>query len=1078
MLAPAMRAGGLFQPRLRRAGRATGLALGLVWGVLQSWGSELATNTCDYGVENWQVEQGLPHISVTSVAQTPDGYLWLGTFNGLVRFDGVRFTIFDEGNTPALGSSGVVQLGVDEQGALWILTITGGLVRMGGGAFTRVMGNDASLDLGGVYLLNDSTHRLVVLNLKRELYRMEKGGLRPLDQRDRLRTSDEPCLLVGKSGGGAFVAQHGKVTRSLPATAAAFPHPESGSNQIDLAIGCATEAQAGGYWLGTDTGIYRLQQGRLSARLAPLPQGLKELTFVREDGQGNLWAAGSGRVYRWEPSGVWQQFSSETGLADSHITCLFRDREGSLWIGTGQSGLYRLRPHVFHVYHTESGVESDVVTSVTQDHQGRMWFGINGGGLHELADGRLKRITEPALLRSCPLVYSVLADSQDAVWIGLYGQTALRLHAGGATPYEFGDGTSALMTPHALFEDPAGILWVGCAHSLLRYEAGRFTRYTSRDGLSCDNVVALAEDRAGNLYVGTDGGGLNRRRNGQFTAWMERDGLADNHVSSLYVDREDTVWIGTVNGGLGRFKQGRFATLTIKDGLPSNTIGSVLEDDLGNLWLGSNRGIIRVSRQALNDYADGGRSPIAWHVFGLSDGLSTIGCTGSGQPASWKAQDGKLWFATIRGAAMVDPNHLPFNPLPPPVVIEEAVMDDRVCDLQRPGSKAEARNVAGSQVPALTSPMPGNGVSNSSNTTFASALADPPILTVPPRTHRIEFHFTGLSLLAPEKVRFRFRLDPFDRDWIQAGTRRVANYTGILPGRYQFRVTACNNDGVWNETGAALGLVLLPPWWMTWWCRALAVMGVAGLVFGWYESRLHRLRRERLAQESFSRRLMASQENERQRLAGELHDGMGQDLLVIASQAQLSLSQEQNPPGTAARLKDIAETAKQALQQARLMAHNLRPGLLDELGFTKAVRASADKAAQASGLSIAVSLADVDGLLPPEFEVNLFRIIQETLNNVLKHAHASEAKITLTKEPACLRLVVEDNGSGFDLSRLESAPPDQRGFGLRQIAERAKMMGGRVDVQSRPGQGTRLTVEVPLPGSSKSEVRSSKAGTT
>jgi signal transduction histidine kinase len=328
----------------------------------------------------------------------------------------------------------------------------------------------------------------------------------------------------------------------------------------------------------------------------------------------------------------------------------------------------------------------------------------------------------------------------------------------------------------------------------------------------------------------------------------------------------------------------------------------------------------------------------------------------------------------------------------------------------------------------------------------------------------MEFRFTGLSLTAPEKVRFRYRLEPFDRDWIDAGTRRIAHYSGVRPGSYRFQVTACNNDGVWNEGGAVLGVLVLPPWWMTWWFRGLAAVGVAGLVFGWYERRLHRLRRERQAQASFSRRLIASQENERQRLAGELHDGLGQDLLVIASQAQFSLGQPENPSATTTRLQHIAETARQAIQQARRMAHNLRPGLIEELGFTKAVRASAEKAAQAAGISVAIALEDVDRLLPPDFEVNLFRITQESLNNVHKHAGASQVSITLTRSPTSLRLTIEDNGCGFDAARIGSMPPDQRGFGLRQIAERANMMGGRCHFQSRPGQGTRLLVEVPLPG--------------
>jgi signal transduction histidine kinase len=1032
--------------------RVIGPGLGLLWGTLASWAGELSTNTDDYSIENWQLEQGLPQISVTSIAQTPDGYLWLGTFNGLVRFDGVRFRVFDEGNTPNLGSSGITQLEVDDQGALWIVTMADALVRMAAGQFTAVPREDALPTLRGAFLLHDPNHRPLLLDGERELRRIEDGHLRPLDRRDQLRTNDEPCLLTSSGGGAAFVAEHGKITRSLPVIFAPLADPGSKSNRIDVAVACAAPSQSGGYWLGSGSGIYRLERGRVSTRLVPLPSGVAEISFLREDGQGYLWAGGSGRVYRWKtggfpPSGLWQQFTSETGLVDSHVTCLFRDREGSLWVGTGQRGLYRFRAHVFHVYHTEAGMNSDVVTSVTQDRQGRMWLGVNGGGLNEWASGRLKPVTEPALLGSYPLAYSVLSDRQDAVWTGLYGAMALRLHAGIVTPYMLGDGSSRLMTPQALFEDHAGIMWMGCTHSLLRYQGGHFTRYTCRDGLSCDNVVALAEDRSGGLYIGTDGGGLNCLRNGRFTAWTERDGLADKHLSSLYVDGENTLWIGTLNGGLSRLKKGRFVTITTQDGLPSNSIGSLLEDDLGNLWLGSNRGIIRVNRQALNDYADGGRRPLAWHVFGLSDGLGTIGCAEGGQPACWKAHDGKLWFATIKGVAVVDPHQLPFNPLPPPVVIEEAVMDDQVYDLQSSVSNGKGGEVQSpkSKVQSLQSSGP-----------------SPPMLTVPPRTHRVEFHFTGLSLVAPEKVRFRYRLDPFDRDWAEAGTRRVAYYTGIPPGKYQFRVTACNNDAVWNQEGVRLGLVVLPSWWMTWWFRALMVLGVAGLVLGWYEQRLHRLRREHLAQENFSRRLIASQENERRRLAGELHDGLGQDLLVIASQAQLSLSQQENPPATATRLQDIAETAKQALQQARRMAHNLRPGLLDELGLTKALRASADKAAQASGVSMAIHLADVDGLLLPEFEVNLFRIAQESLNNVLKHAHASEAKVTLTKEPSVLRLVVEDNGQGFELSRLESAPPDQRGFGLRQIAERAKMMGGRADIQSQPGGGTRLTVEIPL----------------
>jgi signal transduction histidine kinase/ligand-binding sensor domain-containing protein len=1001
------------------------LGLGLQWSGPVGWGRDLSASVSGCAIQNWQLEEGLPGLSITSIAQTPDGYLWLGTFNGLARFDGPNFTVFDAGNTPALSSGGIMRLAVDDEGALWMVTTEGELVRRAAGQFTLITREDALLPRGSICFVHDLAGRLLLRDRTGQVRRIRNGRLLPLGQADPFRTEEKPSLLNDDQG-GTWIGKGGQVTWSGQATFPVFTGSDPGGPETNLVVDAATRSRSGGYWLTTTNGLFRLHQGKLSSRFAPLPPGVTQLKFLNEDKQSNVWAGVWGKgVYRWSAQDSWLAFTAGAGLADHHVNCFFRDREGSLWVGTGQGGLHRFRSQAFQLYDTEEGPGSNVVTSVTQDRQGKMWFGVNGGGLHKWEGGKLlTAVKEPTQLssNSYALTYSVLADREGAVWIGLYGKRALRRLGNSVTEYDLTDDPSKLMTPHALLEDRAGAIWLGCSGSLMRYKNGHFTRYTTREGLSCDSVAALAEDQAGTLYIATEGGGLNALRAGRFTVATKADGLADNFLSSLYVDRENTLWIGTLYGGLSRFRNGRYRTISVNDGLPAARIGTLIEDDSGYLWFGSNRGIVRVSRQALNDFLDGKGPAIAWRVFGLADGLSTIGCISGNQPAACKAQDGKLWFATVKGVAVVDPKNLPSNPLPPPVVIEQVVLDDRAHDLANAGA------------------------------TF----------TVPPRSHRLEFHFAGLSLEAPEHVRYRYRLDPFDNDWIQPGTRRVAYYTRVPPGRYQLRVTACNNDGVWNETGASLALVVLPPWWMTWWFRALILLGMLGLVFGSYEWRIHHLRRERLAQESFSRRLLGMQENERQRIAGELHDGMGQDLLVIASQAQLGLTQEEDRPATVARLKDIAETAKQALHQARRMAHNLRPGLIEELGFTKALRATLEKAAQASSLSLAMDLTDVDGLLPPEFEVNLFRVSQECLNNVLKHAGASEAKVTLRRESAGLRLVVEDNGRGFNLDRMKSGPPDQMGFGLRQIAERTKMMAGRIDIQSRPGKGTRIIVEVPV----------------
>lgn len=1040
--------------------RSAAAAFHLALVVRISWGAALAVPPSDYIIDVWQVDEGLPQISVTSIAQTTDGYLWLGTFNGLARFDGVRFTLFDEGNTPALGSSRITQVMADPQDGLWVVTEPGGLARLAKGqcfGYGPVEGLPAT---GVRQLVRDPKNALRLIDRAGRLHRIENGRILPEKGENILGSTNEPTLLFAGNG-PCWIGRQGQATLGTLAPLSVSPAGDDHAALTNLYVLCATPSRAGGYWLVVTSGVCRVEAGRLQTEIVRFPEPLADLQAVIENDEGGLLLGSwDGGLIRWNLLERWQRFKVNTDSADVGLTSLFRDREGNLWIGTSNRGLHRLKPRVFHVYDTRDGLSADTVTSVCADRAGRVWIGINGGGLNCWQAGRIERLQEPARLRRHPLVYSVLADREDGVWIGLYSRGALRLHAGELTAYTVEEGFLQA-TSWALLEDRKGAVWLGSDHGLRQFQDGRFTLYTRQDGLGHDSVRALAEDRSGTLYIGTSGGGLSLLRAGQFTRYNEDEGLADNHIASLWLDREDTLWIGTANGGLSRFKQGRFTNATVRDGLPSNSLGTLIEDDAGNLWLGSNRGIFRLNRQQLNEYLEGRRRNLPCHVFNHSDGLNTIACTGGGQPASCKTPDGRLWFSTAKGVAVVDPNHLPLNSLPPPVAIEEVALDDVVYELQRRTS--ETPN------PEPTEPVVSSGTNVAAGKSrgaqyFRSSPLASLSLTVPPGIQRVEFRFTGLSLVASEKVRFRYRLDGLDDNWVEAGLQRVAHYTRIPPGQYRFRVTACNNDGVWNKAGAKLAVVVLPAWWQTWWFRIAAFVGATGLV-GWtIGTRMQRLKRERAVQQAFSRRLLESQEAERKRIATELHDSLGQDLLVIKNRALLGL---QNPTVTVPALEqfdEISRVASHTLEEVRDISHNLRPYQLDRLGLTKALQAMVGQVSRASGIPITIGLDSLDKVLLPPQEIHFYRIVQELLNNLVKHSHASTARVAVRLSASRIMLAVEDDGCGFDTARLSMAS-EQQGLGLTGMTERVRLLGGTVRCDSRPAGGTRWSIEIPATSS-------------
>jgi signal transduction histidine kinase len=455
----------------------------------------------------------------------------------------------------------------------------------------------------------------------------------------------------------------------------------------------------------------------------------------------------------------------------------------------------------------------------------------------------------------------------------------------------------------------------------------------------------------------------------------------------------------------------------MKQGLFNNGVFSILEDARGNLWMSSNRGIYRASRRQLNDFADGKTQQITCVSYGKQDGLLNIECNGGRQPAGYKMKDGKLWFPTQGGVAVVDPESVPINRMPPPVVIESCLLGRDEVDFRQ-------------------------GVE------------------IAPGKENLEIRYTGLSFINPEGVRFKYKLEGLDKDWVDAGTRRVAYYAYLPPGRYTFKVIAANSDGLWGTEAAAVSILVIPPFWRTWWFVSLVGTSIAGAALLAYHYRLRQVKRAHAAQEAFSRQLIQSQESERKRIAADLHDGLGQNLLIIKNRALLGTMNSEAHQAFKEQFDMISASASQAIDEVRQIAYNLRPYHLDQLGLTNAIEVMIEKVAASTTIHMTASISPIDELFSKEDEINIYRVVQECLNNVVKHASATEAQVRVKRDGHAIHITVEDNGRGFVPNGRRAG---RRGLGLTGMSERVKMLGGLHKIDSAAGRGTTVTIRINLP---------------
>jgi signal transduction histidine kinase/ligand-binding sensor domain-containing protein len=950
-----------------------------------------------YSRTAWSQMHGLPQDTIRAIAQTADGYLWLGTDEGLARFDGYEFVVFQKANGD-LPSNSITALAAAADGGLWIGT-TNGLVSYRDKKFHPYTARDGLPDEAISQLYVDRQGVLWVVagvHLSRfdggKFVTLGPGPNLPLTTVRNLREDHADDLwIAGLNAVGKW-------------TAGRFASVVDSASLDGLFIGPMISDRGGNLWFGGNRGLFvRAPDGKI--RRFSDRDGLPD-TFVRAlwlDRDGNLWVGTNAGLARYDPAR--DRFAVPTGgAADSDmIRCLFEDREGNLWVGSN-SGLTRYRDTVFTVYGTSEGLPSDEPNTVFQDRSGRIWAGFHDAGLALLSPGGARVFTTRDGLPNNEIFSIREAANGDLLIAARAG--FVRMHDGRFTTFVPPDPLARLTVFDAL-EDPAGVVWLATPGGLGRLDGRNFRIVVPGAPVLPSAIIALGLAADGAVWAGSYGKGLWRVKGGEVRHFTAADGLVSDQIRSLYHDPDGALWIGTFGGGLVALRDGKFSTFTERDGLLSDNIAAI-SDDGDSLWLSTTRGICRIAKSQLADFAAGRRKTLAPTDYGLDDGLRSAQCspsypTGGGGN---RTVDGRLWFTTTRGIAVFDPRAHQQPRLAPAIQLVDITADGEPLDL------------------------------------LASAR-------IGPGAGRLQFRYTAINLSGPERVQYAYRLDDLDADWVRAGSRRVINYNTLPHGHYRFRVRAELPGGISSERSYAFQV--RPHFYETTWFRAFAVALL--IASGWAVYRL-RLRQIRYR--------FADVLQERARLAREIHDTLAQGFVGISAQLDavaMSMPEEESPARS--RLDLARRMARHSLTEARRSVMDLRASMLEGQNLPAALQTGARLWTAGSAVEVEVDISGQPAGLPQDFEQHLLRIAQEAVANALKHAGANKIWVKLHLEARKLYLRIKDDGRGFD---QEGAFASLGGhFGLLGMRERAERLGGQLRLASHPGEGTEVEVSVPLP---------------
>jgi len=899
----------------------------------------------------WQTDAGLPENSVMAVAQTPDGYIWFGTEEGLVRFDGVQFTVFTKRTTPGLNSNQIVALLVDHRKNLWIGTRGGGITRFSHGRFTSFTAKDGLTNESILALYEDHHGTLWIGTDGGGLIRFEDGKFRAFTQTDGL-ADNAVFAITGDGQGTLWIGTHNGLNRFSGASFTTFTTKDGlGSNYIRATY----LSHDGTLWVGTIRGgLSRLGPDGFT-RLTK-KDGLSDdsVSALYEDAAGTLWIGTLNGGLNRLSQGRLTSFTSKNGFAGDGVFALCEDRQGGLWIGSAGGGLNYLRDGAFTTISKQEGLSSDVVLPVFEDSGGALWIGSEQG-LNRLKAGRITRFTVKDGLPN-DQIFSIAEDGQHGIWVGTENGLG-RLKDGKFVKFTAKDGLPS-DTIVCTFTDHKGDLWTGTRGGLSRFDGKRFVTYTTRDGLPNNHVLSIYEDHGGVLWIGTFGG-LSKFEGGRFSSYTHKDGLSNDVVFNITGDNDGVLWIATNGGGLNRFKAGKFTSYTTEKGLLNDVIFQILDDNAGRLWISSNSGIFSVSKQQLNDVAAGRIDVLTPTLYGIADGMKSRECNGGFQPAGWRTRDGRLCFPTLKGLSIIDPARLPPEKAPPVPLIESV-------------------HVGSSDIP-LNGPIslsPGGG--------------------------QLEFQFTAPTFISPEKIQFRYMLQGFDKRWVEAHNRRIAYYTNIPPGNYQFKVLACDRSRHCTSGEAGVSLTLQPGVYQTTAFRSLCAALLALLIYALHGGRVRHLKgREKrlsLLVEERTRELRESRDGlevkvrERTKDLSDLNQSLDEEIIVRRK------AEEKATAANRAKSEFLAN-----------MSHEIRTPINGIMGMTEITLATDVTEEQHEYLDIIRTSADA-----------LLAIVED----ILDFSKIEARKLSLQNVPFRLSATLDD------LKHLFSVRAQQKGLAL------------------------------------------------